>query len=158
AGKIDVPGKKMLLPKLEIPEFKAQFLKSNSFVTIKKGGEARPSGAQSQRNIWRNEVGKTAEKAAEDKLIKETHGIRKATGEEGNVVDDKATNANKLVFLQIGGSGNYVIGTPEQLKGEFTIPRWGPEGKPRPLDVDHQLELQLGGSNTIDNMWLLDAS
>jgi len=157
-GQIDLEAKKMLLPKLEIPEFKSQFLKSKSDVTIKKGGEKRPSGAQSQRNIWKTQVGKTAEAAAEDRL-KKIPGIRKApsSGEEVKVADETTEDATKLEFLQIGAADNYLIGTPPELKTEFTIPRWGPDGKPRLLDVDHQLELQLGGENDISNMWLLDA-
>jgi len=155
AGEIDVTASKMTLPKLEIPAFKAAFLASPTNVTIQKGGEARPSGAQSQRNIWKNEESKTAETQ-----LKKKPGVRQAppANGESKVADDPADDPNKILFLKIGTSDNYFIGTPTELKTEFTIPRWGPDGKPRLLDVDHQLELQLGGLNKTSNMWLLDAS
>ena len=159
AGEIDLAAKKMLLPQLEIPDFKANMLKSSGFVTIQKGGEERPTGAESQREIWKDKVGKTAEAAAEEKL-KTKPGIRKAKPEADVAeITDDPKDPNRILFLHISGSKeSYLIGTPAELRSEVTIPRWDQTGAARALDVDHKEELQLGGKNDIDNMWLLDAS
>lgn len=160
-GKIDLDAKKILLPKLEVPKFKTEFLKSNSFLTLPKPA-SRPEGEQSQSNIWKGKVGPDAEKAAQDKLL-QVKGISVSKGEGDTVTphEEASTDPNKGVrFMQIKkatGKGNYLVGTPAELKSQFTVPRWGPGGKPSAFDVDHKLELQLGGENNMDNLWLLDA-
>ena len=171
AGTIDVKNKQMLLPKLEIPAFKFQYLRSEAMVTITKGGTERPAGAEDQRAIWKKNVAPGAEPTAKEKL-KALPGIRKAKPgkQDTDVADDPAQTDSKLVFLPLKGGqikrrgksrrqhASYLIGTPEELKSEFVIPRWDAKGQPRAMDVDHKEELQLGGTNTIANMMLLDAS
>jgi outer membrane biosynthesis protein TonB len=170
-GTIDVKNKQMLLPKLEIPEFKFQYLKSESMVTIKKGGAARPGGSEDQRAIWKDKVASKAEPKAKE-LLTALPGIRTAKPgqQDTDVADEPGKTDSKLIFLPMKGGqirrrrktrrqkDGYLIGTPEELKSEFVIPRWDMNGQPRAMDVDHKEELQLGGANTIENMMLLDAS
>ena len=51
-------------------------------------------------------------------------------------------------------------GMPELASNELVLnPRWSQNGGQSELtmDVDHMLELQLGGADTFDNMWLLES-
>ena len=158
---------KMLLPQVVVPEFKAQFVKSSAFLTLTK--QARGP----QKQVWVDEVGTKAEDAAKVELRK-FKGLLpgKGTG-AGAAVEEPANpeDPNRILFLQIGKTQNYLIGTPGELAPQFTIPRWDKKGTPRPFDVDHRLELQLGGDpgggalvggapgeKDISNLWLLDAS
>jgi hypothetical protein len=159
-GQIDWPNKQMLLPKLEIPGFKTEFLKSNNMLTLPKNVN-RPEGEESQAVKWRNAVGPDTEKAAQSKLM-EVPGITVSKGPGDSVVPHEETSKDPkkgVRFLRIMGAikeGNFLVGTPDELKSQFTIPRWGPKGMPSSFDVDHKLELQLGGENDLDNLWLLN--
>lgn len=64
---------------------------------------------------------------------------------------ERASNARKILF-----------GTVEQLADSksLKIPHWDEHGK-KPsfgFDVDHSMELQLGGKDAFENFWLLNAS
>ncbi|MEM7513045.1 MAG: hypothetical protein AAF388_19105, partial [Bacteroidota bacterium] len=50
------------------------------------------------------------------------------------------------------------LGSPETLKEAFVLPFWDRRGIPTSYDVDHKLERQLGGGNSMDNYWLLESS
>jgi hypothetical protein len=51
----------------------------------------------------------------------------------------------------------FLTGTPEELSRNSRIvrPMLGPKGGTAPLDVDHILEIQLGGADSVSNMWML---
>ncbi|MET1110387.1 MAG: DUF4157 domain-containing protein [Allosphingosinicella sp.] len=55
----------------------------------------------------------------------------------------------------------FMWGTTEELAQAhiLLIPRWSPRSdNEQTMDVDHILELQLGGADRFDNMWLLESS
>ncbi len=56
-----------------------------------------------------------------------------------------------------GGQPRYFIGDLATVATEMTTPYWTSAGADRRYDVDHILELQLGGTNTLDNMELLES-
>ncbi|WP_299441112.1 DUF4157 domain-containing protein [uncultured Aquimarina sp.] len=67
---------------------------------------------------------------------------------------------NKIyVFKVPGGKGKNnrrIIGAPNQIHREFTLPSWRINGSSRWFQVDHMQELQLGGENNINNFNLLN--
>jgi hypothetical protein len=171
AGTIDVANKKMSLPELKIPAFKHGYMTKTDNVTIQKGGTERPGGSESQRTIWTNTIGTAVEGAAKTKL-QALKGIRKNSPgqQDTGIAEDPTNSPNKILFLplkggqvsrrrrQVAQKDSYLIGSPDELKSELVIPRWDSKGQPRAMDVDHKVELQLGGENKIENMNLLDAS
>ena len=136
---------------LHIPTIKDKFIETKTDVVLTK--EERGD----QRKTWVDNV-KPAVQAALPNALKDVPGVVPESTE--GVKEAGKNDPNRTVFLELPGAtgGSYLLGTPQQLSEEFVIPRWGPQGQPRPLDVDHQKELQLGGKDVIDNMWLLDAS
>jgi hypothetical protein len=65
---------------------------------------------------------------------------------------DNPTGAERTTFMW---------GTPQELAQAhiLLIPRWSPRADTeQTMDVDHILELQLGGADRFDNMWLLESS
>jgi len=58
-----------------------------------------------------------------------------------------------------GSRGGYLIGTPDAIRKRAILPWWDKGGVSHLFDVDHILELQLGGAAiSLDNLQLLDAS
>jgi Domain of unknown function (DUF4157) len=153
AGKVDVAAKTVEIDELLIPEIKGKFPPTAPHVFKK------PEKRENQRQVWRNALSAEVTEEALEKKLGPLPGVVK--GDKGGV-EAKPEAKNKTYFLQLlkgEGHAAYLIGTAAELKDEFVIPRWGPSGIPRPLDVDHKTELQLGGHPTkMDNLWLLDAS
>ena len=110
-----------------------------------------------QAGEWRSKVKPAVQNKLPGKLTG-LPGIRKSTSGHG-AEDDTSSTQNKTYILQVGSENTYIIGTVDQLIDELTIPRWDPEGKRRMMDVDHKLELQLGGpASSETNFQLLDAT
>ena len=67
---------------------------------------------------------------------------------------------NKVYIFKVpGGKGNSyrrIIGTPQAIHKEFTMPSWRSNGSRRWFHVDHMQELQLGGQNDVNNLNLLN--
>jgi hypothetical protein len=154
----------LLIDELPIPKFKLEDPKvtgkvpKENFVLPPK--RQRPTGKQSQTNVWRDEIGKstTFKSNINDKLRTKKGIIRDKTAKTG-ISDASASDPEgKIFFFAIGSTQQYVIGTSQELADQLVIPRWGPSSKPTPLDVDHVLEWQLGGPGDINNLRLLDAS
>jgi hypothetical protein len=162
---IDVTNHKMLLPSLTIPEFKFVPLKSANYVTLRRENRT------DQRQEWRDKLGPSVEPKAFDKL-KSLPGIPKAkpsAGASANATGG-ANDPDKFLFFRLEpgkatdregkavGREGFLFGTPAELKREFIIPRWDRNGAARAMDVDHKEELQLGGSDAIENYQVLDGS
>ncbi|WP_186757809.1 eCIS core domain-containing protein [Echinicola salinicaeni] len=63
------------------------------------------------------------------------------------------------IFKVPGGQGNQyrrIIGQPEAIKEELTLPSWRSNGSRRWFQIDHKQELQLGGQNEVNNLNLLN--
>ena len=151
ASAVDLDAKKVRVANLEIPAFKAGLGKE-------QGVEVSEVKARTnQIEEWKKNVKSQVQSALTTKLTN-VPGIRRDTGSD-SAVEDRTDDPNKIYFLAIGSTENVVLGNKEQLADELTIPRWGPGGKPRSLDVDHKEELQLGGDpSALTNLWLVDAS
>jgi hypothetical protein len=151
AEPVDLAAKRVSIPVLNIPRVKATTVPQTGLEVSSL--EARTNQLQD----WKRVVKPAVQSALPDKL-NNVPGIKRGAG--GQAVEERADDPNKIYFLRIGGSQeNIVLGNSAQLADELTIPRWGPDGVPRTMDVDHKKELQLGGAaSNPDNFWLLDAS
>jgi hypothetical protein len=143
-GKIQ-KGKKMVLPLLRVPDFKKPFTPA-PFTLPKKTEDPRPDN---QISVWEKDVkaGTAFDGKLTQKLLNEkTTPLKKPGGKEDNY------------FLRLkAASDKYVIGSTDSIKQRSLRPFWDRAGQFHLFQVDHQLELQLGGDNTETNMWLLDA-
>jgi hypothetical protein len=135
-------GSAMSLPVLSVPKFKLPFTKGP--ITLpKKDDDPRPD---TQRAVWAKDI-KTKggiKSKLEEKLLKE-----KAP---------KLSEAKQPInYLKLKSKDVYVIGTPEVIAERLVKPYWTKEGEVTSFQVDHKLELQLGGGEGADNLWLLEA-
>jgi hypothetical protein len=132
-------GSKFLIPKLKVPDVKKPFTKGP--VTLpKKTEDPRPDN---QRTVW-------------EQAAREGGGIDAKLAKKKK--DEKAPAlAGDLTYLKLKGRDTYVIGNDTAIRNRVLRPYWDKGGNIRFYDVDHQLELQLGGSNDIANMWLLES-
>ncbi|MEY6433727.1 DUF4157 domain-containing protein, partial [Thioalkalicoccus limnaeus] len=83
--------------------------------------------------------------------------------EQGNAASVVRSGAPVYVLRRTGAtaasSSNLLVGTVPELANHDGVlrPMLGPQGGDARLDADHILELQLGGKDAGDNMWLLDS-
>lgn len=151
-GTINTTSKKVTLPNLKVPPFKAPFGPNTRF-TLPKGGIKR-------LNKHIPEWEKTA---------------MSGTGFTTRFTDYAATqnapklhfNGDPIYYLVLKGSGTkratggegVIFGNIDTIKRRATRPFWTRTGEFKPHDVDHKKEIQLGGSETdTANMWMLESS
>ena len=141
-GKIQ-KGKKMVLPLLRVPDFKKPFTPA-PFTLPKKTDEPRPD---TQISVWEKDVksGTEFDTKLTNKIATEKSPPLKKAGGQDNY------------FLKLKAGDVYVVGTKDSIKQRSLRPYWDRSGRSHLFQVDHQLELQLGGTNDEKNMWLLDA-
>ena len=101
----------------------------------------------------------------------ETNIIGKITA-KANAANPNAANPNiasdggRMIYLRSRARGSaraqnfLLIGTATELAASprLRIPIWNAAGQGTLFDVDHKQELQLGGLDAIENMWLLEES
>ncbi len=100
-----------------------------------------------QRETWMNALSQTT-------AITNFVTQRVLTEHRENPRDSKV-----YVFRVPGGRGRNrrrIIGNPQAIHRELTLPSWRDNGSSRWFHVDHMQELQLGGQNDINNMNLLN--
>jgi hypothetical protein len=117
------------------------------------------------RDVWIGFMRESKNSAVlADKLKGKIEAREKAGGKQ-KPASLESTDGKRLYVLRRGGPGSqtgdpgfFIIGTVEQLASNDSVirPMMRKNGDYMPVDVDHVLEDQLGGANTIDNMWLLD--
>src|SRR5690554_7358778 len=70
----------------------------------------------------------------------------------------KGGNTRKKRGQEEGDQG-VIFGDQGVIKRRISRPYWTSSGRYKPHDVDHKLELQLGGAETdTENMWMLESS
>lgn len=147
-GKLSADGKQLLVPSLPLPakpgmkaKFEAQY---GGATNVKlKTAEERTD----QVGDWKKQVQPSA--AGWD--LKDLIG-------PDNELPDSTGAAGKQYALKPKGSTSYLLGPEANIRDAGVLPWWTEEGKPHAFDVDHILELQLGGSaDQLDNFQLLDA-
>jgi hypothetical protein len=137
---------KLTFPELPVPNFRKDHPKYSGSLTRPKGYKRSTAAPKPQRDVWieaaAGDVGKAVPKML-DKIGATTHDGGK-------------------YFVHQQGSGmpeRFFIGDPAGIGADLTTPEWDASGAGhgfRGFEVDHVLELQLGGTNTPDNLELLD--
>ena len=133
----------LTIPKLQIPTFKLDKTPKSDLKLPKKTDEPRPDD---QRDVWEKDV--RAGTGIDTKLDKK-------------LKEEKAPSLTKggqpIFFTEIRSGNFYVIGNQTTIKNRSLRPSWDKSGAFELYQVDHIQEIQLGGANIIDNMWLLEA-
>ena len=150
-GEIDTGSnpKKMRIKQLRVPTFKNRFYRaSQPSQTIDgllswrrneaTGGEARETN---QISVWESDVRQEADSKVESKL-------RRAHRTE--------VGGKYIYYFKYNQGKSYLFGTEQTIKERCRRPLWRRDGTPANFQVDHQIEHQTGGPDSIDNMWLLD--
>lgn len=149
--------KKIRIKGLRVPSFKKSFyqaLQSDRFNwgqfsqdgplawrrNEETGGEERETN---QINVWESEVRTESDQKVVDKL---------ATAQRTEL------NGNYIYYFKYNSGNSFLIGTEQTIKERCRRPLWRRDGTPGTFQVDHKVEWQTGGTDTIDNMWLLDGS
>jgi len=141
-GTINRRTQKASLPEMKVPTFKKKFVKA-PFELPKKTDEPRED---TQRQIWEKEAkaGAGLDSKLDSKLAK---------GKSPRLTKD----GKPINYLKLKGDKNYVIGDKEAIRQRTLRPFWDKDGNRLFHDVDHQLELQLGGPNDTGNLWMLES-
>ncbi len=144
-GKGRIEGKEIILPSLEVPQFKSRN-KGKFGSSIKRKfpySRKAAEGSKGQTAIWMSDpaIGEGVKKGVE--------GLKKKAG--------KKNDSPGVYFLK--WKDIKLFGTEETLIENSKRPLWNASGAVSAFDVDHIVELQLvGGENTIDNMELVNFS
>jgi hypothetical protein len=115
---------------------------------------------EAARDVWVNYIRNTKAAKRKDALKAQIEGhgtpakLTNETGEVVHVLRRAGTKGN----IQATSSEFLIVGTVEQLAQNDSVvrPMIAKNGAGMDMDVDHILEDQLGGSNSINNMWLLE--
>ncbi|WP_067465726.1 eCIS core domain-containing protein [Nocardia amamiensis] len=134
-------------PGREVPAVGAPF-------TLGPVGERDDSKAHEVWTAYARTNFKAGVRAKLDQMLAGTPNVPQLTG---------TGNATPVYYLKFKNSGGHVfIGTLDELSDQDALlrPQWSRTGSPlqgrgATLDADHFLELQIGGNDAADNMWLL---
>jgi uncharacterized protein DUF4157 len=143
AGVVDPSTHTITIPEISLPQFKVtrhvdQY--GSGATLVRPAGYSRTETTQA--SVWRNAV-----QGAVDSLV-ETR-----TASAPFVRGDRN---RQVYFLKSRAADLYIFGEKTTLKSELTSPFWDKDGRPRRFQVDHRKELQLGGTNTPENLELLE--
>jgi hypothetical protein len=137
---IDTKNFELKLEKINLPDFKGR--NKSKFKEPLMSLQPRPK-LVSQRDIWINGAdGQPGVKPEVD--AKTIEFLKDKQHKDGNY------------YLMAKHSNFRLFGKLEQIQAESYIPKWNSKGKANVHQVDHIVELQLGGSNKPDNFELTD--
>lgn len=121
-------------------------------------------GETEQEKKWPKGIDKAATTKAIEDLLPDTTTI--PAPEPG---EDPATGRGALYLLRFGAGGpstgssnaktlnGVIVGTKDGLIATAILPYWDRHRKFNPMNVDHLVEIQVGGPDTFDNYWLWEA-
>jgi hypothetical protein len=135
----------LTFPELEVPGFRLAQGGYSGALTRPKGYDRKQSAPKPQRDVWIEDVEGEVAKQVPRMLT----GIGATLHEGRYFVHQLAT----------GMPERFYISDVAGLAGDLTTPEWDAAGQGhgfRGFEVDHVLELQLGGTNTPENLELLD--
>lgn len=135
AEKVDVKG-------VKIPTFKFSYFSGKTFE--RPPGYNRAEKGSKQLSLWKKQTATARAQFAS------TYGL---------AADGVYVAVPKTVKLA-PGSKDLLLGQPAALAEMVAKPRWDASGKPENYDVDHMVELQIGGEayDKADNLELRDAT
>lgn len=139
-------GLRMELPVLRVPAIKRQFIPAQNLI-VRPGRAEGERRETNQRTIW-------------DANARDGVGLNTALDRKLEQAAKFGLDSNPIYYFQIGqGQGdrtNYIVGNRTSIRNRLLRPYWTPTGQSVLYEVDHKLEYQLNGSDTIDNLWLLE--
>lgn len=143
AGTVDHAAKRIDIPVLQVPSYDRKAAAIPQPLALPRN----PTRPSDQRKVWSDGIQATGGYAdAVKKNVDTRRGV-------------KSAKTGKMVHvLQPKSSETYFIGDAAALAGKTALPRWNKAGAFSSYDVDHIREMQLGGSNTLPNMEMLDSS
>jgi hypothetical protein len=142
-GDIDKRKKTIKVQKIEIPGFKYDMMPSKTDYSFK-------STTRSGKHLdtWEKE-------AATDKGFNNKFNEMKKK-ELPNGGTAPAGNNTYFMVSKTNPSGGMLFGNPDEIRTRSVRPNWRKAGQMHEFEVDHKVELQLGGAdNDIGNLWLL---
>lgn len=151
-GKGKLKGKELHIPTLTLPQKPGM----EAAFTAKYGGLthwklATAEERTNQIDDWKKQIEPKASGWDLSSYISNDNQLPDASG--------SASNQYALKLKTGKGGQGYLIGTEADIRKQAQLPWWSSEGAPHAFDVDHILELQLGGeADKIENFQLLDAS
>jgi len=165
---IDTSKKNITIPTLKVPAFKQKFGPTAAFtilpkvtpaITNEEDGTATDemegaTRSNDQVSIWQKELqNKGAQKFKNDldKKVDNEKAPKFVTNEGQRIYYFQLKKAKK-------GRDGIIFGDLSQIQQRLFRPFWDSGGKYLTYDVDHKVELQLGGANDINNMWLLESA
>jgi uncharacterized protein DUF4157 len=140
---IDSAAKAISIPTIQVPSYARKADSIPEPLDLPKA----PTRPADQRQVFANDIGGDGGFTSAVKA--------KVEGQQGV---ESATTGKKIYFLQPRSKETYVIGDADSLPAKLTLPSWDKRGRHHSYDVDHIREMQLGGTNTPENMELLDSS
>jgi hypothetical protein len=172
--RLDIPGKRIEVPELELPPAPT-VLKGVRGGAISPAGTTRvvglPGGGGSvtvtgatpragdQVGTWRSyQQAAMSSLSIASFLPAPQAGAESA--ETGPYITQKGSeNFYFLMAKHVDDAQKVVMGTASELKTADRIlqPDWSKSGRAVSLDVDHIIELQIGGADAGENMWLLES-
>jgi hypothetical protein len=146
ANPIDAAKKMIYVPSINIPDVKAKMMPTLSGYSFKKGTRSDTHIAKWQEKAM---AGKGFDTVFTDKIKAE---IPKEAG-ASNFFMTLESEKNRANLSHL------ITGTKESIKATIARPFWDENGAQiaNGYDVDHKIEIQLGGKDDHNNLWLLEA-
>ena len=140
---VDHTARTITIPTLQVPSYARKAGAVPQPLPLPKN----PTRPHDQRQVWATGVqAKPGYAEAVKRRVDQRRGVRNA-------------RTNKMVHvLKPRGSDTYIVGDIDAIPAKVALPRWNRSGSHSQYDVDHIREMQLGGTNDIANMEMLDAS
>jgi hypothetical protein len=143
-GVLDEASETITFEQIEVPGFKATghrkaLYDAATLMRPKKYARGNPA----QRQLWKDQI------ATGEIVSKLTALYNKAT--------NNAPAPATYIFKNPSGQPRYYIGDLASIAKEMSTPYWTAAGTERRYDVDHIVEMQMGGDNALPNMELLDS-
>lgn len=140
---VDHSAKTITIPTLQVPSYARKAGAIPQPLDLPRN----PTRPDDQRKVWSDGIMATGGYAeAVKKGVNTKRGIRHA-------------KTNKMIHvIKPKSSDTYIIGDIDSLPAKVTLPRWNKGGAFSSYDVDHIREMQLGGTNVLSNMEMLDSS
>jgi len=134
---INIATKRLEVNKISLPSFKGARNRNKFIVPLRLSSR----GDTAQRDSWKNEVNSQVTQRASE------------------LVNVAAVNSSGEHFFYGRRNASFVLfGNNSTLVEHFKIPFWDDRAEGFSYQVDHIVERQLGGADTLDNYELLEAS
>ena len=143
---INKEAKTIKVPAIELPGFKRNMMPSQANYSFKKN--TRSGG---HLNEWETQAVSTGG------FLNKFNTMRLAQLPNGGA--SPAGNNTYFMVSITAASGGLIFGNPEEIQRRSTRPTWRKNGQGNVFQVDHKVELQIGGADVdIGNLWLLSDS